>query len=165
MSWYKEMAGRAWEMCHSDRGPVFNRELKSWTAQYSHSLCVSCQCFLDPLPCYRFISPPAKLDKSSQQVLQCSFPGFRKELSDRKEDISALPLLAVQGLTGIKRYNLRLLLSKGSRGVRAPSGVLALTDVHFKALKPFTTLTVPTEDKTRAAERQGPRSGLQARLD
>lgn len=67
MSWYKEMAGRICEMCHRTMGQYLiavQAELKSWTINTATLfVCASCQWFLNPLPCYRFTSPPAKLNK------------------------------------------------------------------------------------------------------
>lgn len=42
------------------------------------------------------------------------------------------------------RNQLRLLLSKGPRGVRNPDGILALKHVQLKGFRPF---WLPTEDE------------------
>lgn len=86
VSWYKEMAGRVWEMCHSKNGSVFNSSERTEVLDFSvQPLFV----FLDSASWtgsyYRLFSPPAKLDKSSQVYNADFLASGMNDLPDRRK--------------------------------------------------------------------------------
>lgn len=141
------MVGIVCEMCHSNNGSVFNSSSdRTKFLDYSIQplctfLCASCQRFLEPFSCYGFFSTFETFVMSmfaARRFYNAAFLALGIGYLIWREIILSFVHDDIDS-TGFdrkkKRNNLRLLFSKGPRGVGSPNGILFLWHAGFEILQ------------------------------